>query len=112
MCPIKTVKVKALNGRVVENSTSQPPWQNVVVELRLDDETQTLRLTTVTDENGSFNFGKVKNGKYFLDFRTNVVPSYRLVVRTNGVKDSAKGASFLVKLDSDCGNNEVKVLKR
>lgn len=112
MCPIKTVKVNSLNGKVVENSIGQNPWANVVVELRLDNETQTLSSTTVTGEDGSFIFPQVKKGKYLLDIRTNALSSYRLVVRTRGVNDTAKAASFLVKLDPDCGKNEVKLLNR
>jgi len=110
MCPIKTIRVGKLLGKVVEKSDSASPLQNVSLELRSTDEAQSLIATTTTDKDGGFRFDSVKNGRYSIDFRPGWMDSYRLVVkfRSNG---QTKGGSFVVKLDLDCGNNEILLRK-
>ena len=106
MCPIKTIKVGKLLGKVVERSDSASPLQNVSIELRSTDEAQSLIATTTTDKDGGFRFSSVKNGKYSIDFRPEWMESYRLVVKLRS-SGQTRGGSFVVKLDLDCGKNEV-----
>lgn len=105
VCPIKTVKTSVLSGRVVENTENEAPWSNVDVEVRSSVD-ESLIASARTNADGVFNFNSIERGMYFLEFRTGVFSTYRLVVGFRGSRFQ-KGGGIVVKLDPDCGKTQV-----
>lgn len=111
VCPIKTVKVGSLNGRVVDAVKGVAPWTNVTVVLRANNDEQTRLSSTTTDENGYFKFRTRTEGRYLLDFSTSMFPTYRAVVRLGNSRKTSAKPWLIVRLGSDCWESDIAPLK-
>ena len=109
VCAIKTVEVGSLNGRVIDAGASATPWANVAVHLRSTDE-QVIAAAT-TDPSGYFSLAPLKRNTYFLDFKTDLVPTYRAVVKLRNSGSSTKKPWVLIRLGADCGVSDADKLK-
>ena len=110
VCPIVTVKVSSFSGRVVENTPSAAPWQNLVIELKRRDDEQTLISTRTVDQNGRFAIGQLKKGRYLVDLIHEYI-SYRLVVKVTESNSLKLKPSILVRLGLDCWNTDVTTVQ-
>jgi hypothetical protein len=66
ICVYDTLKIAALRGRVVyaSNTAESDPVSNAVIKLHKDDYRGRVVAKVLTDKEGRFNIGKVKDGNY------------------------------------------------
>lgn len=116
MCPIKTVTVDSVQGKVdAIDGASTFPLQGLKLELVRIGPVDTSLGTAVTDEKGVFKFNDIPKGAYRLSVSyvykgVEVAPKYDLVLRLK--KPNSNSKKYIhVSLSIDCGQNTVEVRK-
>lgn len=116
MCPITTLTVNRIRGKVLTNDQQQVPIKQAKVELFSLGETDSLVASAFTDDLGYFNITNVQKGKYAIEaaFAVEGVThlKYRFVLKVKKSNDTRSSALIMVKLDANCFDSEVSISKQ
>ncbi len=115
ICPIKTLKIDSVKGKVIWNDKTEAPIAKIKVELKRLDEEQSLVKSIFTGKNGFFEFKKLKKGKYAVDVWLYVDEEpyfvYRVALKVKKSNVIKSNSQILVKLGLDCWDSEASVEK-
>ncbi len=115
ICPITTLKINRIQGKVLSNDKLQEPIRQTKVELTRLGETVSLNYSTLTNDSGYFEINNVKKGKYALGvwLTVNEKPyfNYRAAITVKKSNDSKSKDLILVNLGLDCFTSEVSISK-
>ena len=115
ICPITTLKIGGIKGKVLWNDKTAAPITKTKVELKRLDEAQSLVTSILTDENGFFEINNLKKGKYGLDVWLYVDEKpyfvYRVALKITKSNETKSNSLLVVKLGLDCWTSEASVVK-
>ncbi len=115
ICPIETLKVNSLNGKVIWNDKTEAPIAKTKVDLIKLDEEQNLLSSIFTDEDGFFEFKELEKGKYAIDVWLYVDEKpyfvYRVALKVKKSSATKSNSQIQVKLGLDCWNSEANIVK-
>ncbi len=115
VCPIKTLKVNKVNGKILLGVKSKIPYSNAGIFLFKLDDVETIVSTTTTNEEGYFEFDNIKKGKY--GFKFDVIfdgmlyRPYRAIVKVKKTDSSKLKPSILIIYSGDCWDTEAETVK-
>lgn len=116
ICPITTLKVKQVVGKVVWADNPESPVSNTRIDLVTLGESQELLESMKTDENGFFEFRDVKKGKYALNVylliagSTEVAPRYWVPLKVTRSNSTNSRRHILILRAFDCWDSEAKLV--
>ncbi len=113
VCPIITLKVNKVSGKIIEKGKLATPFPDVKVELRKINDEETLVSSTTSDKLGFFEFEEIEKGKYLflLDFNKPSFVNYRAVVKVKKTNSSKSKPSILIVYSGDCWDTEALTVK-
>ncbi len=115
VCPIKTLKVNKVNGKILLGGKSKEPFPDTKIDLFKFDEKETVISTTATNEDGYFEFDNIKKGKYGLNVHIVIngmsYPPYRAIVKVKKTDSSKLKPSILIIYSGDCWDTEAETVK-
>ncbi len=115
ICPITTLKISGVKGKVLWNDKTVAPITKTKVDLKRLDGEQSLVTSTLTDENGFFEINNLKKGKYGLDVWLYVDEKpyfvYRVALKVTKSNETKVSSLIVAKLGLDCWTSEASVVK-
>lgn len=115
ICPITTLKIGGVKGKVLWNDKTSAPITKTKVELIRLGEEDSLITSTLTDENGFFEINNLKKGKYGLDVWLYVDEKpyfvYRVALKVTKSNAKKSNSLIVVKLGLDCWTSEAGIVK-
>ncbi|MDQ3633674.1 MAG: hypothetical protein M3405_04090 [Acidobacteriota bacterium] len=116
ICPIVTVKVNKVSGKILVGGRLEEPLPNIKVELRKFDDEETLVSTAVTDKSGLFEFDNIRKGEYIFNtyfvFNNELYLKYRAIVKVKKSNSLNSKPSILIRFGIDCHETEIKTVKK
>lgn len=112
ICPIVTLKVNKVSGKILDGGRLEEPLPNIRVELRNFNDEETLVSTAITDKLGLFEFENIKKGEYIFNtyfiFNDELYLKYRAVVKVKKSNSLKSKPSILISFGIDCHETEIK----
>lgn len=115
ICPIRTLKVNKINGKILDGGKSEEPLPEIKLELIKFDEEETIVSTVFTDKAGYFEFENIEKGKYgliiYFVFNGNLYLKYRAIVKAKKTDSPKVKPSILIRFGVDCHETEAISIK-
>jgi hypothetical protein len=115
ICPIITLKVNRISGKILWNDKNAQPITKTKVELKRLDEKESLTASTITNDLGFFEINNIKTGKYGLDVLLSVDEKpyfvYRIALKVKKSNATKSESIIALKLGLDCFNSEARIIK-
>ena len=112
ICPITTLKIGSVKGKVLWNDKTVAPITRTKVELIRLGEEDFLISSTLTNENGFFEISNLEKGKYGLDVWLYVDEKpyfvYRVALKVTKSNATKSDSLIVVKLGLDCWTSEAQ----
>lgn len=84
LCVTSRIKTKQLKGIAADSRGN--PFPNIKLELKNPNDFDFVIKTVVTDDEGKFDFGEMKSGRYVIYASNQYVPSFSFQVKHKKVK--------------------------
>lgn len=115
LCPVKTVVVNSVQGRVFGGGSEVTPIVGTLVELRTISAENRLVESTRTDKEGRFRFQNQDDGNYRVIVHLeiegrDVMPSFDFIARIK--KGKAPGRELRIVLEMDCAYTVIQRVKK
>lgn len=115
ICPITTLKVEQVVGKVVWADNPESPVPNTRIDLVTLGESQEIVDSMETDENGFFEFKDVKKGNYALNIylivgSTEVAPRYWVPLKVTRTNSTNSRRHILILRAPDCWDSDAKMV--
>ena len=115
ICPITTIKLGRIKGKVVSQGKNEVPISATKVELFNLNENKVLIDSVMTDEKGFFKFDNINKGIYGLTvwftIKGQTYLKYDVILKvTKNQKEKENNKMVYVRLGMDCFNSDAKLI--